>query len=126
MVGLIWVMQVVHYPLFAAVGRDDFVSYEEGHTRRVGALLIVPAVGEIVTAALIVVLLPADVGLTIALISGGLLALVWVMTGLVQARQHGLLSKGFDTGTHRSLVRSNWYRTAAWTGRGILAAVMLT
>ena len=34
MFGLIWFVQVVHCPLFAAVGGDGFVSYETAHRRR--------------------------------------------------------------------------------------------
>jgi hypothetical protein len=32
MVGLIWVIQIVHYPLFTSVGSDSFAEYE----RRLG------------------------------------------------------------------------------------------
>ncbi|MEY4607349.1 MAG: hypothetical protein RLY45_2109, partial [Actinomycetota bacterium] len=31
MVGLIWFVQVVHYPLMAAVGEQQFVAYEDRH-----------------------------------------------------------------------------------------------
>ena len=37
MTGLIWFVQVVHYPLFAAVGADQFVAYEVAHQRRTSA-----------------------------------------------------------------------------------------
>ena len=33
--GLIWFVQLVHYPLFSFVGAGDFVRYEREHTRRV-------------------------------------------------------------------------------------------
>ena len=33
MVGLIWFVQVVHYPLFQRVGAKDFVPYEQNHQR---------------------------------------------------------------------------------------------
>ena len=33
MTGLIWFVQVVHYPLMAAVGRDGFAAYESAHAR---------------------------------------------------------------------------------------------
>lgn len=36
MVGLIWFVQVVHYPLFASVGADGFTDYETAHRRRTG------------------------------------------------------------------------------------------
>ena len=31
-----------------------------------------------------------------------------------------VLAGGFDAGMHRKLIRSNWLRTLAWTGRGVL------
>jgi hypothetical protein len=126
MVGLIWMVQVVHYPLFSAVGTSAFRSYEDGHTRRIGALLAVPASIEIVTAALIAATRPDSVSVLLALSAGAILASIWIMTGLVQASLHQVLARGFDPSAHRRLVRTNWWRTAAWTVRGTLAAVMLT
>ncbi|MFM8818912.1 MAG: hypothetical protein ACKOHI_13805, partial [Phycisphaerales bacterium] len=40
MAGLIWVVQVVHYPLFGRVGSEGFAAYESAHAR-----LITPIVG---------------------------------------------------------------------------------
>ncbi len=125
MVGLIWVIQVVHYPLFASVGAAGFVRYEQQHTWRMGWLLALPALVEIASAALLVWFRPAGVSLGIVLVSGGLLAAVWVMTAAVQAPIHGRLSSGYDEALVRRLVTSNWWRTAGWTGRGVLAAGML-
>ncbi len=31
MLGVIWFVQLVHYPLFAAVGKDFFTEYEKRH-----------------------------------------------------------------------------------------------
>ena len=42
LVGLIWIIQVVHYPLFARVGEDGFVAYEAAHTRLI-SLVVGPA-----------------------------------------------------------------------------------
>ena len=33
MVGLIWFVQIVHYPLYANVGREQFPEYEALHNR---------------------------------------------------------------------------------------------
>ena len=38
MVGLIWTIHVVHYPLFRKVGESTFVAYESDHVDRVGAV----------------------------------------------------------------------------------------
>jgi hypothetical protein len=42
----------------------------------------------------------------------------------VQVRLHSRLADGFDAAIHRRLVQSNWLRTAAWTGRGILVLII--
>ena len=34
LVGLIWTMQIVHYPLFAKVGRSDYPAWQKSHMRR--------------------------------------------------------------------------------------------
>lgn len=125
MVGLIWVVQVVHYPLFAAVGPSDFVAYEHRHTRRMGRLLLIPAVVEIATAAALVFTLPGSVRLPLALGAGALLATIWITTALVQFPLHQQLSTAHDARAIDRLVSWNWIRTILWTGRGLLAAFML-
>ena len=37
MVGLIWFVQIVHYPLFAAVGRPDFAQYADRKSTRLNS-----------------------------------------------------------------------------------------
>jgi hypothetical protein len=56
------------------------------------------------------------------------LAATLVMVGViwfVQVVHYTRLSNGFDAVTHRRLVRCNWLRTVAWTGRGILVLAMV-
>ena len=125
MVGLIWFVQVVHYPLFRKVGEAGFLEYEREHTRRMGAVLAVPAIIEIVTAAALVFVRPDDVPLWLVLVAGAVLAGIWIMTGLVQAPIHGRLSAGYSAELIDRLVTSNWWRTIGWTARGVVVAVML-
>lgn len=121
MVGLIWTIQVVHYPLFSLVGADTFVRYEAAHTRRMGRLLVLPAFAEVLLAALLFVTRP-DL-LTFG--AGALLAGIWIMTAFVHAPLHGRLADGYDAELAGRLTRANWWRTAAWTARGAIALVIL-
>lgn len=125
MVGLIWMVQVVHYPLFARVGEGAFAGYEAGHTRRIGRLLIVPAAAEVAIAALLPFLPPEGVSWWLPVAAGALLAVIWVMTASVHAPLHGRLSAGYDETLVRRLVAANRWRTGLWSARGVLAAVML-
>jgi len=126
MVGLIWTIQVVHYPLFRKVPESGFIEYERSHTRRMGTLLALPALLEIVTAAALVRARPDRVGLTLVLIAGMLLAAVWIMTAAVQAPIHRRLSAGRDPELIARLISTDWWRTALWSLRGIAAAAILS
>ena len=35
MVGLIWMVQIVHYPLFDDVGQENYVRYQQRHQRNI-------------------------------------------------------------------------------------------
>lgn len=91
MVGVIWMVQLVHYPLLARVGVEEFTGYQAAHSTRITAL----------------------VGVTV------------LVTVALSVPAHEQLGAGFDTTAHRTLVVTNWLRTAAWTGSGVLSTAVL-
>lgn len=121
MAGVIWFVQVVHYPLFERVGEDGFSAYERQHTRRTGWVVATPMLTELATA----IALAWRLGGALTWSGLFLLMVVWLCTWLWQVPAHRRLEKGFDAATHRRLVRTNWVRTIVWSARGILALVML-
>ena len=125
MVGLIWTIQSVHYPLFARVGAGELIDYEKEHAERMVRLLAIPAVVEISTGAALVWTRPAEVGLWLVLATGALLVAIWTATAFVQVPLHRRLGGQPDTTAVAQLVRSNRLRTGLWTIRGVLVAVML-
>ncbi|MES3628916.1 MAG: hypothetical protein PPP56_01985 [Longimonas sp.] len=125
MVGVIWVMQLVHYPLFAYVGSDTYATYQTLHMNRITWIVLPVMALELITAGLLAAGYVPGVSALQAWVGAGLLALIWGSTGLVQAPLHGLLADGFSTRTHTWLVASNWIRTVAWTVRGGLVLWML-
>lgn len=125
MVGLIWFVQVVHYPLFASVGETGFVRYENAHTRRTSFVVGVFMPLEAITAVWLVFAAPDGVSTSLVVAGLILLAALWVSTAFWQAPLHGRLSAGYDAALQRRLVTSNWLRTAVWTIRGALVLVML-
>jgi len=125
MVGLIWTIQIVHYPLFPFVGKASFPRYEEEHTRRMGWLLAIPAPVEVATAAALVFVRPSGVSLALVLAAGAVLVVLWVTTALVQVPLHRELSSDPSKRAMRRLVASNWIRTIGWTLRGGLVVLMV-
>ncbi|MBL9160290.1 MAG: hypothetical protein JNJ70_22605 [Verrucomicrobiales bacterium] len=122
LVGLIWVVQLVVYPAFAMVGKEGFGDYHAAHSRNITWVVGPLMLAELATA---LVLLATGTGGGVFGASLALLALIWVSTGLVQVPLHQRLSSGKDEKVIRSLVRTNWIRTVAWTLRGVAVAVML-
>ena len=124
MVGLIWFVQTVHYPLFRAIGNESFSAYHEEHSSRISKLLVLPALTELITAAGLLWVRPSDVPLPAVLVGGALLAAIWIVTLLVQVPQHRRLAAGSGLLQVR-LVEANWVRTALWTVRGSLVIWMV-
>lgn len=121
MTGLIWFVQVVHYPLMGAVGASGFAAYHAAHSRLttlvVGPLMLVEAVCG--------VWIEFERPSPAAWSGVALLAVVWGATFLVSVPRHNLLAAGFDAAVIDSLVATNWIRTIAWTARAGLAAWFL-
>ena len=118
LVGLIWFVQMVHYPLFDGVGAGGFALYEARHARWTGVVVAPAMLVELATAVLLVWRRPAGIPRwAMPLGLAGVLAL-WGVTFGVSVPQHAVLAGGFDAEAHRVLVSTNWIRTALWTARG--------
>ena len=124
MVGLIWFVQVVHYPLFAAVGTDQFLAYEAAHTRRT-SWVVGPFMAVEGAMALTLLAFPGDgLGRALPLLGVALLGIVHASTVLLQVPAHRRLSAKADAATMRRLVASNWIRTVGWSARAVVAMAM--
>lgn len=124
MAGLIWFVQVVHYPLFAAVGRDGFVAYELDHTRRT-SWVVGPFMAVEGFTALVLVAAPVGDTRALALVGLLLLAAVHASTVLLQVPAHRRLSARADAEVMARLVRTNWIRTIGWSARSVVAVAMI-
>jgi hypothetical protein len=121
LVGLIWTIQLVHYPLFAQVGRAAFESYHRRHTTQITWVVAPLMFTELLTAAWLVFDGHRDQWLLVSLLP---LAFNWLSTWRVQVPLHFRLSAGFDAKIHERLVGTNWWRTIAWTLRGFLLLLL--
>ena len=124
MVGLIWTIHYVHYPLFANVGESTYVSFQSEHVERIGKLLFVPWLTEGITLLGILALafLGGHKALRVpAVINGAAMAVVLVISGFWSAPAHAKLADGFDKSLHDQLMTVNLIRTLAWTVCGICA-----
>jgi len=117
MTGVIWFVQIVHYPLMAKVGSDHFKSYEQAHT-----MLTTWVVGPqmIIELASGIFLLWQNGNDAWYWANIALLAVIWSSTFFIQMSLHGRLTEGFQEELQQQLVQSNWLRTVAWTVRSAI------
>lgn len=132
MTGLIWFVQLVHYPLMARVGREGWTEYERAHQARTTWIVAPVMLLELSTAVVALVLAHSGTGpagsstaLPALWTAACLLGVVWASTFLIQVPRHNRLTHEFSDRVHASLVRTNWVRTAAWSGRAVLVAAVL-
>lgn len=125
MFGVIWMVQVVHYPLMRFVAEPAFARFETAHRQRiswvVGPLMAIEGV------CVLAFLFAAPAGLPGWLPWAGAAAesVAIGTTVLVSAPLHERLNARFDPALLDRLIATNWIRTAAWTTRAGLAIAML-
>ena len=128
MTGLIWFVQLVHYPLMAQIGEQQWIDYERQHQRRTTWIVAPFMALESCSAAGALMWMSPEIPMAVhALLwtSAALLAGLWALTFFVQVPLHRKLETAFNVHTIERLVRTNWLRTAFWTARaGLLAAVL--
>ena len=121
MTGLIWFVQVVHYPLFAIHDERSFSAYETSHIRRTGYVVVPVMILELLSAVLLLLQYNSDsVVASLFWLNAILLATIWALTFFVQVPQHNRLQQGFSPDLVAKLVFWNWPRTLLWSGRSCL------
>ncbi|MBD3297674.1 MAG: hypothetical protein GF341_03385 [candidate division Zixibacteria bacterium] len=125
MVGVIWFVQLVHYPMFATVDRAGFIEYHAVHMRRTSWVVVPLMFVEAISAGLLIWWTPPAISSLTLWIAAILLALIWISTFAVQVPLHNRLSRDGDPGTVKLLVATNWVRTVLWTARGLLVGWMV-
>lgn len=119
MTGVIWFVQLIHYRFLNEIPPGNFASYHQRYTKIMGYVVGSGMCIEIISGILLSVLFIEHNVIPIHL-NMGLLIVIWVSTFAVQVPCHMKLNKGYDTDTHRKLVKFNWIRTIAWTARVLI------
>jgi hypothetical protein len=123
LVGLIWTIQLVHYPLFSSVGAPQFAAFHRAHTERISWIVLPLMCAELLLAIALAMaserVAPRwSTGLALALVLGA-----WASTALLSVPIHNAVATAND-GERASLlarlVVTNWPRTLAWTARAAL------
>lgn len=112
MTGLIWIVQLVHYPSFHYVGEDNFKAFQLHHVNSIDKIVIPVMVAELATS---FGLAWADGFLSLNATGFYLVILIWASTGLFSVPAHTKLESSKDDQAIKKLVSTNWFRTILWS-----------
>ncbi len=122
MTGLIWLVQMVHYPAYRYMNIAVFKNYQNFHTATITFIVGPVMVLEIFTG--LALLLQYKFNLTSSVNFLGLI-LIWVATAVWSVPKHGHLALGYNPLVIESLISTNWARTIIWTLRSILILYLM-
>ena len=123
MVGVIWVIQLVHYPSFHFVELKQYTTFQRFHMARISYVVIPAMLTELFT--LILIVISMDQIDTLVLASAILLIFIWLMTAVFFSGVHQKLTLGYDQTVVDKLVKLNWGRTLLWTLRLLLISIYM-
>jgi hypothetical protein len=124
-VGLVWVVQVLVYPGFRGADRAGWREHHDRHTRQMAWTVSGPWAVQGATCAVLLGWRPDGVPFWAAALAGLCGAATVAVTVGVSVPCHRRLSVAYDDAVLDRLVRTNWYRTAAWTAGGVVAVAMV-
>lgn len=115
--GLIWTIQLSHYPAFQFIEDEKFLAFHQHHTSSI-TLVVMP-------------LMLLELALSIWLVYQQgwnwsiplfLVIAIWASTFLIQIPLHHQLGSGKDLTIIQKLVYTNWIRTILWTTKALLVS----
>ena len=116
MVGVIWVIQLLHYPSFHFIGNQKYIEFQYFHMQRISFIVIPAMLIELASAILLTYFFRSS--LTIILLA--LVLGIWAITFIFFTNMHQKLTNGYDHNIVDRLVQINWSRTALWSLRLII------
>ena len=116
MVGIIWVIQLLHYPAFNFIKESDYVEFQHFHMQRISFIVVPVMILELFTAFMLVYYIRSNLLILCMII----LLFIWLITFVFFTKLHQSLLDGYDKTIVDKLVKINWSRTILWSLRLII------
>ena len=116
MTGLIWTIQLVHYPSFYWIEKSAFTDFEVFHSRRISFIVIPVMIIELGSGVLLTLFSGYQSSWLLNLVG---IIIIWLSTFVLSVPCHQKLSQNRDEATIKRLVQTNWPRTILWSVRSV-------
>ena len=116
MVGIIWVIQLLHYPTFHFIKESDYVEFQHFHMQRISFIVVPVMIIELLSGFMLVYYFRSNLFILCLTI----LLVIWLITFVFFTKLHQSLLDGYDKIIVDKLVQINWSRTVLWSLRLII------
>lgn len=124
--GCMTTLQLQHYGIYPAVGREGFADYMKANNRAAAVPTIVPGILLLLVSVGLVFFRPPFVGTLEGVAAFLLNFIAFMSTFLWQRKLQGEMAiTGYDEGKVRLLISTNWIRTISYWLQAILAIAIL-
>lgn len=119
MTGVIWIIQLVHYPMFTGLDARYFESSMISHQKGMSQVVLITMLIELFTGAFLIYI--AKDLLTYFIINFIALLIIWFVTFTISVPCHSRLLVSKNNDIINRLVKTNWTRTFFWSARSLAA-----
>jgi hypothetical protein len=115
--GVIWTIQIVHYPSFHYIDKMSFTNFHHFHERRISIIVMPLMLIELTTSTALYINNMSSIVFALNLL---IVVLIWCSTFFIQVPIHSILSQKKNKKLIEKLVNTNWIRTFLWSMRMLL------
>jgi hypothetical protein len=123
LIGLIWTVQIVHYPSFLFIDKNRYFEFQDFHMKKITFVVMPLMLIELLCG---FILLYNNLNNMVFIVGFLSLICIWLWTFFVNVPLHSKLMKSFEDNLIHSLIKSNWPRTILWTFKLILVVFDLS
>ena len=120
MVGVIWIVQLVHYPTFFFIDEQKSYDFQKFHMSRISYIVMPAMTTELFSGIYIFIYSNMAIDSNLFLLALTILIINWIITALVFVKMHNKLLINYKIEIISLLVKWNWLRTLLWSVRLIL------
>ena len=110
--GLIWTVQIVHYPSFRYIDKKRYFEFQEFHMKRISYVVMPLMLIELLSGSILLMHNLDDLYFILSFVC---LVIIWAWTFFVNVPIHSKLMKSYEAKQLDKLILSNWPRTILWT-----------
>jgi hypothetical protein len=120
LIGLIWTVQIVHYPSFLFIDKKRSLEFQDFHMKSITYIVMPLMLIELFCGAILLYKNYTNIIFLIGFIS---LLVIWAWTFFVNVPIHSKLIINFEEDEVKKLIKSNWPRTILWSVKLIFVLI---